>query len=160
MPTSLLSSRRIEAAARVSAILVGLIPVPIAERLGELGERLCDVDGAEDRAELDQLLAPRARLHTLEPAGLVRVTGEALRLGPAAAALPNSFTAALRRVHDRLPQPTGQLVLGSAIVESPIMKTVIGSRGPSPSSRGRRRQRATADRVFIRLRWLVWDRSP
>lgn len=49
--------------------------------------------------------ARSAVLHTLEPAGLVRVTDQALHLGPAAAALPESFTAALRRVHDRLPKP-------------------------------------------------------
>jgi hypothetical protein len=49
--------------------------------------------------------ARSAVLHTLEPAGLVRVSDQALHLGPAAAALPESFTAALRRVHDRLPKP-------------------------------------------------------
>jgi hypothetical protein len=45
--------------------------------------------------------------HDLPLAGLVASDGEWLRLGPAAAALPDVTIEALRRFHDRLPRPTG-----------------------------------------------------
>jgi hypothetical protein len=45
--------------------------------------------------------------HDLPLAGLVASDGEWLRLGPAAAALPDVTVEALRRFHDRLPHPTG-----------------------------------------------------
>jgi hypothetical protein len=45
--------------------------------------------------------------HDLPLAGLVASDGDWLRLGPAAAALPDATVEALRRFHDRLPRPTG-----------------------------------------------------
>ena len=45
--------------------------------------------------------------HDLPLAGLVVSEGEWLRLGPAAAALPDVTVEALRRFHDRLPHPVG-----------------------------------------------------
>lgn len=45
-----------------------------------------------------------AVMHTLMPAGLVETDNGILRLGPAAAVLPEAYVDALRRVHDRLPR--------------------------------------------------------
>ena len=42
--------------------------------------------------------------HDLLPGGLLASDGVTLRLGPAAAALPDAFVEALRRFHDRLPR--------------------------------------------------------
>lgn len=61
------------------------------------------VDAAAMRGS-NPLWIRTALTHTLMPAGLVEIDDGTVRLGPAAAVLPDAYVDALRRVHDRLPR--------------------------------------------------------
>lgn len=61
------------------------------------------VDAAAMRGS-NPLWIRSALMNTLLPAGLVEIDGSTVRLGPAAAVLPDAYVDALRRVHDRLPR--------------------------------------------------------
>lgn len=61
------------------------------------------VDAAAMRGS-NPLWIRTALMHTLLPAGLVEIDDSTVRLGPAAAVLPDAYVDALRRVHDRLPR--------------------------------------------------------
>jgi hypothetical protein len=61
------------------------------------------VDAAAMRGS-NPLWIRTALMNTLLPAGLVEIDDNTVRLGPAAAVLPDAYVDALRRVHDRLPR--------------------------------------------------------
>ncbi len=74
------------------------------------------VDAAAMRGS-NPLWIRTALTHTLLPAGLVEIDDSIVRLGPAAAVLPDAYVDAVRRVHDRLPReenaPAGVHALGA-----------------------------------------------
>jgi hypothetical protein len=78
------------------------------------------VRAAEQRGS-NPLWIRTALLHSLMPAGLVEIDDGVVRLGPAAAVLPDAYVDALRRVHDRLPRE------GNAPPVVPALATVASS---------------------------------
>jgi hypothetical protein len=79
------------------------------------------VDAAAMRGS-NPLWIRSALMNTLLPAGLVEIDKSTVRLGAAAAVLPDAYVDALRRVHDRLPRkenaPAGDHALGALAAAS------------------------------------------